>query len=161
MEKNSFIIRETNENDAELIYNFIMEMAAYENELDEVKTDIEKIKNTIINKRYAEGFIGEFDGKPIAYAIVFHSYSTYMGKASLFLEDLFVKPEFRGKGFGKTMLSFFARLAIERDCARFDWTCLDWNEPSIKFYKHLGADALENRTSYRLHEKSLEDVASK
>jgi GNAT superfamily N-acetyltransferase len=160
MKENSFIIREATENDANLIYNFILEMAEYENEINEVKTDIEKVKNTIINKRYAEGFIGEYEGLPIAYAIIFHSYSTYMGKPTLYLEDLFVKLAYRGRGFGKAMLSYFSKLAIERDCARFDWSCLDWNERSINFYKSLGAVALENRTIYRLHEKSLKDMAN-
>ena len=161
MQNNYFVIREATTEDASLIYNFILEMAEYENELDEVKTDIEKVKNTILSKRYAEGFIGEYEGKPIAYAIIFHSYSTYLGKPSIYLEDLFVKPAYRGKGFGKSMLSFIAKLAIERDCGRFDWSCLDWNEPSIKFYKSLGAAALDNRTIYRLQEESLEDMANK
>ena len=159
MQNNYFVIREATTEDASLIYNFILEMAEYENELDEVKTDIEKVKNTILNKRYAEGFIGEYEGNPIAYAIIFHTYSTYLGKPSIYLEDLFVKPAYRGKGFGKTMLSFIAKLAIKRDCGRFDWSCLDWNEPSIKFYKSLGAISLDNRTIYRLHEKSLEEMA--
>ena len=114
VQNNYFVIREATTEDASLIYNFILEMAEYENELDEVKTDIEKVKNTILNKRYAEGFIGEYEGNPIAYAIIFHTYSTYLGKPSIYLEDLFVKPAYRGKGFGKTMLSFIAKLAIKR-----------------------------------------------
>lgn len=156
----NFKIREAESGDAALIYNFIMEMAEYEKELEEVDTSIEKIENTICKKQFAEGLIGEFEGIPVAYAVFFHSYSTYLGKPSIYLEDLYVKPEYRGKGFGKTILGFLAKLSLDRDCGRFDWSCLDWNEPSIKFYKSLGAEALENRTIYRLHGKALEEMAS-
>ena len=155
-----FKIREAQMQDAPLIYNFIMEMADYENEIEEVETDIQKISDTLCNKRFAEALIGEYKGIPVSYAIFFHSYSSYIGKPSIYLEDLFVKPEYRGNGFGKEILGFLAKLSLDRDCGRFDWSCLDWNESSIKFYKSLGAQALDNRTIYRLHGKSLEEMAA-
>ncbi|MHB1485040.1 MAG: GNAT family N-acetyltransferase [Saccharofermentanales bacterium] len=156
-----FKIREANMDDARLIYDFILEMAEYERESDEVETDTDKIRDTICNKRFAEALIGEYDGRPVAYAVFFHSYSTYLGKPSIYLEDLFVKPEFRGNGFGKTILGFLANLTIERNCGRFDWSCLDWNESSISFYLKLGAEALDNRTIYRLHGRALEEMRIK
>lgn len=155
-----FTIREAGMEDARLIYNFIMEMAEYEKEADEVKTDMEKVSNTICNKRFAEALIGEYKGVPVAYAVFFHSYSTYLGKPCIYLEDLFVKPAYRGFGFGKAILAFLAKLSLDRDCGRFDWSCLDWNEPSIRFYKKMGAEALENRTIYRLHGESLINMAN-
>ena len=154
-----FTIREANENDADLIYGFIMEMAAYEKETDEVEASVEKIRNTICSKRFAEGLIGEYQGIAVAYAVFFYSYSTYLGKPGIYLEDLYVKQEYRGAGFGKTILAFLAKTALERGCERFDWSCLDWNEPSIKFYKKMGAEALSNRTIYRLHGDALVKMA--
>lgn len=150
-----FIIRDTDENDAGLLFEFITEMARYEKSLDLLETSPERIKNTICNKKYGQAFIGEFKGDPVAYAVTNNIYSTYIGKAGIYLEDLFVLPKYRGNGFGKKMLEYIATLAIDGDFARFEWSCLDWNTPSINFYLSLGAKPQSQRTYYRLDGDTL------
>jgi GNAT superfamily N-acetyltransferase len=158
--KDDLIIREANENDAELIFDFINEMAKYEKSQDKLSTNIEAVKNTICNGKYAKGIIAEYDKQPVAYAVYLYNYSTYLGKPGIYLEDLYVMPEHRGKGFGKTMLSFIAKTAIENGCGRFEWSCLDWNEDSIRFYLSLGAQSQDERTTYRLSGINLQNMAN-
>ncbi|MEX1307479.1 MAG: GNAT family N-acetyltransferase [Eubacteriales bacterium] len=154
-----FSIRFAEPSDTPLILSFIKALAEYENMLDLVVATPEGIKKSIFEENHAEVVIGEYNGKPAGFALFFHNYSTFLGKSGLYLEDLFVYPEFRGKGFGKILLSFLAKLALKRGCGRLEWACLDWNAPSIGFYKSLGAQPMDEWTTYRLTGKALDDLA--
>lgn len=156
-----FKIRLAEEKDIPLILGFIRELAEYEKMLSDVVATEEILKESLFMRKAAEVVIGEYEGKPACFALFFHNFSTFLGKPGLYLEDLFVKPEMRGKGLGKIMLSFLAKLAIERDCGRFEWSCLDWNEPSIKFYKSMGAAAMDEWTVYRVTGEALSNLAEK
>jgi len=155
----SFQIRFADEKDVPLILFFIKELASYENLLDEVSTTEEILRDSLFIRRKAEVIIGEFEGRPVGFALFFHNFSTFLGKPGIYLEDLYIKPEMRGKGLGKIMLSFLAKLAIESDCGRLEWWCLDWNEPSIKFYKHFWAQSVDDFTVYRVSDNALTDLA--
>ena len=152
-------LRFAEEKDVPLILDFIKELAIYENMLDDVVATEDILKDSLFNRKAAEVIIGEYKGEAVSFALFFHNFSTFLGKPGLYLEDLFVRPEARGKGFGKILLTFLANLAKERDCGRFEWSCLDWNEPSIKFYKQMGAKPTEDWTGYRLEGKTLDVVA--
>jgi GNAT superfamily N-acetyltransferase len=152
---NKFTIRTATKNDLSLILQFIKQLAEYEKLLHEVIATEEILRKSLFEQKMAEVVIGEEDGKPVGFALFFHNFSTFLGKPGIYLEDLYVKPEYRGKGYGKKLLSHLAKLAIERDCGRLDWSCLDWNEPSIKFYKSLGAVPMEDWTVFRLTGESL------
>jgi GNAT superfamily N-acetyltransferase len=154
-----FIIRLAKESDVSLILQFIKGLGEYEKLSHEVVATEEKLRKTLFNQKMAEVIIGDFGGEPVGFALFFHNYSTFLGQAGIYLEDLFIIPEMRGKGFGKTMLKHLAKLAVERDCGRLEWACLDWNEPSINFYKGLGAEALEDWTVYRLSGETLHNLA--
>ncbi len=155
----NFRIRFAEEKDTALILNFIRELADYENLLDEVVATEEVLKESLFDKKAAEVILGEYEGKPVGFALFFHNFSTFLGQAGIYLEDLFVKPEMRGKGIGKIMLSFLAKLAAERNCGRLEWWVLDWNEPSIKFYKKLGAIPMDEWTVYRVTGQNLKALA--
>ncbi len=157
----NFNLRFAEENDVSLILNFIKELAEYENMLDEVVATEDILMEALFNRKAAEVVIGEYEGKPVSFALFFHNFSTFLGSPGIYLEDLYVKPEMRGKGIGKIMLSFLAKLAIERKCGRLEWSCLDWNEPSINFYKKMGAIPMDEWTVYRVSQKALEDLADK
>ncbi len=150
-----FAIRTATENDLSLILQFIKQLAEYEKLLHEVIATEEILRKSLFEQKMAEVVIGEEDGKPVGFALFFHNFSTFLGKPGIYLEDLYVKPEYRGKGYGKKLLSHLAKLALERDCGRLDWSCLDWNEPSIKFYKSLGALPMEDWTVFRLTGENL------
>jgi len=152
-------IRPATPNDIKLILQFINELGAYEKLSHEVVATEEKLHNTLFLQKMAEVIIGECKGVPVGFALFFHNYSTFLGQAGLYLEDLYIKPEVRGKGFGKTMLTYLARLAVERGCGRLEWACLDWNYPSISFYKNLGAKALDEWTVYRVSGETLQKLA--
>jgi len=154
-----FIIRFAKESDVKLILQFIKGLGEYEKLSHEVVATEEKLHKTLFQQKMAEVIIGEFDGNPVGFALFFHNYSTFLGQAGIYLEDLYILPEMRGKGFGKSMLKYLAKLAVERDCGRLEWACLDWNEPSICFYKGLGAKALEDWTVYRVTGETLVDLA--
>lgn len=156
-----FIIRPAEESDVKLILHFIKGLGAYEKLSHEVVATEEKLRKTLFQQKMAEVIIGEFEGKPVGFALFFHNYSTFLGQAGIYLEDLFIIPEMRGKGFGKTMLKHLAKIAVERDCGRLEWACLDWNEPSIRFYKGLGARALNDWTVFRLTGDRLHKMAGK
>lgn len=132
-----FRIRFAEKKDVPLILRFIKELAEYEKMLDEVKATEADLAKYLFERKNAEVILGEYQDQPVAFALFFHNFSTFLGKPGIYLEDLYVKPEMRGMGIGKAMLSFLAGLAVERDCGRLEWSCLDWNEPSIGFYKHL------------------------
>jgi GNAT superfamily N-acetyltransferase len=154
-----FTIRPAVESDVKLILQFIKGLGDYEKLSHEVVATEEKLRKTLFQQKMAEVIIGEFKGEPVGFALFFHNYSTFLGQAGIYLEDLYIIPEIRGKGFGKTMLKHLAKLAVERDCGRLEWACLDWNEPSICFYKGLGAKALDDWTVYRVTGETLKEMA--
>ena len=151
-----FFIRDTTVEDSELILNFIKKLAEYEQLSHEVVATVETLRETLFGeKAYAEVVIGEFEGVPAGYALFFHNFSTFTGRPGIYLEDIYVDKEMRGKGFGKCLLAYIAKLAVERNCTRVDWSVLDWNEPSIQFYRSIGAIPMEAWTVQRLHGDAL------
>lgn len=156
MDKN-FRIRSATREDTHLILELVKELADYEKMLHEVVATEELMEEWIFDKQKAEVIIGEEDGKPVGMALFFHNFSTFLGRAGIYLEDLFVRPEYRGRGYGKALLQKLAQIAVERGCGRLEWWCLDWNEPSIKFYKSLGAEPMEEWTTYRITGKTLQE----
>lgn len=152
-------IRFANENDLALILDFIKQLAAYEKMLDEVVATEELLREWLFVRKVAEViFIMEGDVE-VGFALFFHNFSTFLGKAGIYLEDLFVKPEYRGKGYGKALIKKLASIAIERGCGRLEWSCLDWNQPSIDFYLSLGAEAMDEWTVYRVAGDTLANLA--
>ncbi|MFT8313486.1 MAG: GNAT family N-acetyltransferase [Clostridium sp.] len=156
----NFNLRFAEEKDAALILEFINGLAHYENLTDEVVATEEILKEFLFEKKMAEVIIGEYNGESVGFALFFHNFSTFLGRPGIYLEDLYIKPEMRGKGFGKIILSFLGKLAVERKCGRVEWSCLDWNEPSIKFYKQMGAVPMDEWTVYRVTGKNLNSLAS-
>ena len=154
-------IRNANINDSATILGFIKELAEYENMSNDVVATEELLKQNIFEKKLAEVIIAEFDNKPVGFALFFHNFSTFLGKGGIYLEDLYVQPAMRGKNIGKTLLSSLAKLAVERDCGRLEWSCLNWNGPSIKFYKSQGAIPMDEWTVYRVTGNELNELASK
>ncbi len=152
-------IRFANEKDAEIILNFIIKLAEYENMLDDVVATPELLKEWIFEKKKAEVIFAVENGKEVGFALFFHNFSTFLGRSGIYLEDLFVLPEHRGKGYGKGLLKQLAKIACERDCGRLEWCCLDWNKPSIDFYLSLGATPLEDWTIYRMTGDTLKNFA--
>lgn len=157
----SLLIRNAVREDAALILRFIRALAVYERLEDSVVADEEKILRTLFgDKPYAEVLIAEWNGEPAGFALFFHNYSTFLAKPGIYLEDLFVDPAFRGKGIGKALLSSLARMAVDRDCGRLEWSVLDWNEPAIGFYKKLGAVPMDEWTIFRVTGTALTDLAA-
>ena len=153
-----FEIRPAQENESALVLDFIKKLATYEKMLDEVEATPETIHDSLFVKHDAEVVVGCEDGVPVGFALFFHNFSTFVGRKGLYLEDLFVIPEKRGLGYGKALLLYLARLAKERHCGRMEWVCLDWNQPSIDFYKSLDAKPMNEWTIYRLDEKRLGEM---
>lgn len=154
-----YILRFAQEKDTALILDMIRELADYEHLLHEVKTTEEILRNSLFTRKVAEVLIGEYEGKPVSYAIFFYNFSTFEGKPGIYLEDLYVRPQYRKLGLGKALIKAVARLAVERDCARYEWACLNWNEPSIRFYKSLGAVPKDEWTIYRVEGEALQKLA--
>jgi GNAT superfamily N-acetyltransferase len=153
-------LRFAGEEDVALIFDFIKQLAVYEKMSDQVVADEELLRKSLFGgQRVAEVVIAELDGNPVGFALFFHNFSTFLGRHGLYLEDLFVLPEFRGRGIGKALLVFLAKLAVERGCGRFEWSVLDWNKPAIDFYLNLGAVAMDEWTVYRLTGETLENLA--
>jgi len=152
-------LRFAEEKDVALILGFIRGLAEYEHLLDTVKIQEADIKKYVFEKKLIEVVIGEYDGAPAGFALFFHNFSTFVGKPGIFIEDIFVKPEMRGKGLGKIFFSFLAKIAVERDCGRLEWLCLNWNEPSIKFYKSQGAQAMDEWSTYRVTGDGIKKLA--
>jgi len=157
---NHISIRSAKVTDCELILSLIQGLADYEKMSNDVIATTDDLRVTLFEKRDAEVFIGELNGEAVGFALFFHSYSTFLGKRGLYLEDLFVVPEARGKGIGKALLVHLAKIAIERDCARFEWSVLDWNQPAIEFYRSIGAVAMEEWTVQRVDGEALKKLAS-
>ena len=156
----NFKIRFAEKEDTKLILDFIKELANYEKLLNEVVATEEILFDSLFVQKKAEVIIGEYDGKPVGFALFFHNFSTFLGKPGIYLEDLYIKPEMRGKGLGKIFLSFLGKLALERNCGRLEWWCIDWNEPSIEFYKGMGAKAMDEWTVYRVDNVALSNLAN-
>ena len=154
----SFIIRPAKPEEAGLVLEFIKKLAVYEKCADEVVADEATIYHSLFVEHSAEVVFAEEDGAVVGFALFFHNFSTFMGKKGLYLEDLFVIPEKRGKGYGKALFQYLGRLANERGCKRFEWVCLNWNEPSIKFYKSFGAVPMDEWTTFRLSGNALKNI---
>jgi GNAT superfamily N-acetyltransferase len=153
-------IRTAIADDAPLVLAFIRELAAYERLSDEVIATEDDLRRTLFGEPAHAGCrIAEIDGRPAGFALFFFSYSTFLGRPGLYLEDLFVRPEFRGRGVGRTVLSDLARIAVERGCGRMEWSVLDWNEPALGFYRRLGAVKMDGWTVHRLAGDALLRVA--
>lgn len=160
-ELEGFKLRFAQEGDTALILEFIKELARYEKMLNMVVATEDILRDSLFEKKAAEVIIGEYKGEPVGFALFFHNFSTFLGQAGIYLEDLFVKPEMRGRGMGKLMLSFLARLALERNCGRLEWWVLDWNEPSINFYKSMGAVPMDEWTVYRVTGDNLKSLGDR
>ena len=159
---NNFKILSATVDDVSLILDFIKELADYEKLLNEVVATEELLRENLFgDKPRAEVILGYLDDIPVAFALFFHNFSTFLGRPGLYLEDLYVKPESRGHGLGKKMLNHLAALAKERNCGRFEWWVLDWNEPAIEFYKKLGAQPMSDWTVYRVTGQALDELAQK
>lgn len=156
-----FEIRFAVKADVPLILNYIRELADYEQLLHEVVATEAILEASLFEKKQAEVIIAEFMGEPVGFALFFHNFSTFLGKANLYLEDLYVTPAMRGKGFGKIMLAYLGKIAVERGCGRLDWWCLDWNKTSIAFYKEMGAIPMDEWTVYRVEGEQLTALAKK
>ncbi|MDF2613035.1 MAG: N-acetyltransferase [Clostridia bacterium] len=156
---NGFIMRTAKEEDTSLILYFIKELAAYENLLDKVVATEETLREWLFERKAAEVIIGEYEGKPVGFMLFFYNFSTFLGRSGIYLEDLYVEPHVRGKGLGKRMLKYLAQIALERNCGRLEWWCLDWNESSINFYKRLGAVSMDEWTVYRVSDEALNKLA--
>ena len=155
----SFSYRYATENDTQLILSFIRGLAEYEKMSDLVVATPELLKHWIFDCKKAEVVFALEGEKEVGFALFFHNFSTFVGRAGLYLEDLFILPEYRGKGYGTGLLRVLANIAVERGCGRFEWTCLDWNKPSIDYYLRLGALPQDEWTIYRLDGERLKRFA--
>jgi len=151
--------RYAEQKDCGLILYFIKELAIYEKMLDEVVATEELLQEWIFTQKKAEVLFACEDGKEIGFALFFHNFSTFLGRAGIYLEDLYVLPDYRKKGYGKALLQKLAQIAVERGCGRLEWCCLDWNQPSIDFYLSLGAEPMQDWTTYRVAGETLKKLA--
>lgn len=156
---NELTFRFAQEEDCEKILGFIRALAKYEKMESEVVATPELLREWIFEKQKAEVIFPMVDGREIGFALFFHNFSTFLGRAGLYLEDLYILEEYRGRGYGKATLRELARIALERGCGRLEWWCLDWNKPSIDFYRSLGTQPMDEWTTYRLTGKTLEKMA--
>ena len=159
MLENNLEFRFADINDTTNILYFIKELASYEKMLYEVVATEELLKEWIFEKKKAEVIFAIENGKEIGFALFFHNFSTFVGRSGIYLEDLFVLPECRGKGYGKSILKYLSKIAVERGCRRLEWWCLDWNKPSIDFYLSLGAEPMKDWTVYRITGDTLVNMA--
>ena len=158
----NFMIRPAIEADAPVIFSLIKELAEYEHLSHEVVASVNDIRKTLFGKRpFAETLIGEVGGLPVSFALFFYNFSTFLGKPGIYLEDLYVQPQHRGKGFGSKMLAYIAALAKERNCGRFVWSVLKWNSPAIRTYEKLDATPMKEWILYRLSGEALDRLADK
>lgn len=145
--------------DVPLVLVFIRELADYEGMLDEVVADEATLEEQLFDRRAAEVIFVLEDGREVGFALFFRNFSTFLGRAGLYLEDLYVRPEYRGRGYGRALLRRLAQIAVERGCGRLEWWCLDWNQPSIDFYRSMGAEPMSDWTVYRIAGQTLVDLA--
>ncbi len=159
-DRTGLVLRFATVDDVEVILAFIRGLAAYEELAHEVVADEDTLRHSLFGGRpAAEVLIAELDGGPAGFAVFFPSFSTFLGKAGLYLEDLFVLPELRGRGVGRELLACLARIALARDCGRLEWSVLDWNEPAIRFYQRLGAEPMDGWTVNRVTGSALAALA--
>lgn len=157
-----FIIRKARSDDSMIIFAFIKELAAYEQLEESVIGSPEDVKKTLFGDNpLAEVIILEENSVSVGFALYFHNYSTFLCRYGIYIEDIYVREKFRGKGYGKALLTHICKLAMERDCGRVEWWCLDWNKPSIDFYLSLGAQSMTDWTVYRLNRREIEAMAGK
>ena len=154
-------VRHAQRNDVPLILKFIKDLADYEGLLDEVVADEATLEEWIFNREKAEVIFAMEGDTEVGFALFFHNFSTFLGRAGIYLEDLYVMPEHRGKGYGKALLSKLAQIAMERGCGRLEWWCLDTNTPSIDFYLSLNAEPMDEWTVYRIAGNTLAELAGK
>lgn len=147
------------EQDTGIILDFIRQLAVYEKMEDQVVATEELLREWIFEKGKAEVIFALEDGREVGFALFCYNFSTFLGRAGIWLEDLFVLPEYRGKGYGRGLLKQLAKITVERGCGRLEWYCLDWNQPSIDFYRSFGAVALDDWTTYRLSGETLQKMA--
>ncbi|MEA4920877.1 MAG: GNAT family N-acetyltransferase [Clostridiaceae bacterium] len=152
--------RYAEERDTALILQFVKGLAEYEKMLDEVVATEDMLKEWLFEKKTAEVIFAVSDGIEVGFALFFHNFSTFLGKAGIYLEDLYVKPEYRGLGYGKALLKKLAQIAVERECGRLEWVVLNWNRPSIDFYLSLGAAPMDDWTVYRITDDTLKSMAN-
>ena len=152
--------RFASEEDTSVILELIKQLAEYEKAPERVVATEETLRTSLFERRYAEVLLVETDERTVGFALFFHSFSTWLGQPGIFLEDLFVLPDGRGKGYGKGLLRHLARIAVERGCGRLEWNCLNWNKPSIDFYLSFGADRMDDWTTYRLEGPTLDVLAN-
>ncbi len=157
----SLTFRYANKSDIPLILQFIKDLAEYEKMLNEVIATEELLDEWLFHKKKAEVIFAMKEGTEVGFALFFHNFSTFLGRSGLYLEDLYVKPEYRGYGYGKSLLKKLSQIAMEHGCGRLEWWCLDWNKPSIDFYLSLGAEPMSDWTVYRLAGDTLKDMADK
>ena len=156
---NTFTIRHAKPDEAGLVLDFIKKLADYEKCANEVVADEATIHHSLFVERSAEVVVAEEDDAVIGFALFFHNFSTFVGRKGLYLEDLFILPEKRGRGYGKALLKYLANLAVERNCGRMEWICLDWNESALKVYRSIGAVPMDEWTVQRLDERALKQFA--
>lgn len=152
-------IRPARPDEAGLVLDFIKRLAEYEKCTDDVVADEASIYHSLFVERSAEVVFAEEDGTVVGFALFFHNFSTFVGRKGMYLEDLFVLPEKRGLGYGKALLKYVARIAVERNCGRMEWICLDWNESALSIYRSIGATPLSDWTVQRLDEQALNEFA--
>jgi len=161
LKSTNFHIRQAVETDVPVILSFIRQLAEYERLSHEAVMTEEGLRQSLFGPRRSAGvLLGYLDEEPVAFAVWFHNFSTFLGRPGLYLEDLFVIPEMRGLGFGKAMLVALAKMAKERNCGRFEWAVLDWNESAIQFYKSLGALPMNEWTVFRVSGEALDRLAA-
>lgn len=153
-------VRFAREEDVSRILFFIRSLAEYEKKADEVVATEELLREWIFRKRKAEVLFAMEDGKEVGFALFFHNFSTFLGRAGIYLEDLFVLPEYRGRGCGKGLMSALARIACERGCGRLEWWCLDWNRSSVAFYRSLGAEPMDEWTTFCIAGDTLRELSA-
>lgn len=154
------VIRTATRDDVGLILDFIRQLADYEKMSDDVVADEATLRASLFEGRQvAEVVIASYDSTPAGFALFFHNFSTFLGRPGIYLEDLFVAPEMRGKGIGQVLLSHLAKIAVERGCGRFEWSVLDWNVDAIRFYERLGAEPMDGWTVYRVTGEALDGLA--
>lgn len=151
--------RSAERRDVPLILRYIRELARYEKLEEEVVATEEILEEWLFDKEKAEVIIAMAEGKEVGFALFFHNFSTFLGRAGIYLEDLYVEPAHRGQGIGTALLRELARIAVSRGCGRLEWWCLDWNTPSIEFYRSLGAEAMDDWTVYRISGETLSKLA--
>ena len=158
---NGLKFKRTAEHDIPVILDFIKQIAIYENMLDKITATEESLKESIFDNNRAEALLIEFNNEVIGYIIYFFNYSSFVGREGLYIEDLYIKPEYRGKGIGKKSFEVLVNIAKENKCERLEWTCLDWNEPSLKFYKSIGANQMNEWIIHRLDKETIDKISEK